>query len=113
MQGMMIAGVYAGGDLRLSAPDPADTTTMRWDPSQIDKTLTPAAHFTHLALKTPQEAGQAQVYAAEVVHEAGRWTVTDGRFDAAQAMFLANMSVLPHGELTDGFLPLYRVQRGK
>lgn len=73
----------------------------------------PAAHFTHPSLKSPAAAGQAPVYASEVVYEDGRWTVTDGRFDAAQAMFLANMSVLPHGERTDGFLPLERLTQGK
>lgn len=34
MPGMtMVAGVYAGGDPRLNAPDPADMATMRWDSS--------------------------------------------------------------------------------
>ncbi len=69
----------------------------------------PIEHFTTAALKTPKESGKASVYASEVVYENGQWQVTNPRFDTAQAMFLANMSVLLHEETTDGFTPLRRL----
>lgn len=69
----------------------------------------PAAVFTDPHLQTPKESGKAPVYAGEVAYVAGSWRVTDEHFNTAQAMFLADMSVLPHGAKTDGFIPLYRL----
>jgi|GEM_PF-1096625 len=70
----------------------------------------PLDHFSDEQLKTPMASGTAAVYASQVTYQNGAWQVTDPRFNTAQAMFLANMSVLLHGAKTDGFIPLHRKQ---
>jgi hypothetical protein len=65
----------------------------------------PAAHFAHPALPDPSRAGLAPVFAAEIRHEDGRWTVSDRRFRTAGAMFLANMLVERNDGRSDPFLP--------
>ena len=70
----------------------------------------PKKHFSDESLKNPMDSGSAAVYASEVTYQNGAWRVTDEHFNTAQAMFLANLSVLPHGAKTDGFIPLHRKQ---
>lgn len=65
----------------------------------------PAAHFAHPALPAPTEAGVAPVFASAVHRDDDGWRVTDDRFHAASAMFLANMLVGRHDGQADPFLP--------
>jgi hypothetical protein len=69
----------------------------------------PDAHFAHPALPSPVERRVAPVFAAEVRHEAGGWRVSDARFRTADAMFLAVMLAMRHGEDADPFLPAARL----
>lgn len=70
----------------------------------------PDTAFAHPALPTPEKAGLAPVFAGEVVHENGTWRVSDRRFRTADAMFLANMLVMPHEGQADTFLPANRLE---
>lgn len=65
----------------------------------------PAAHFAHPALPMPEEVGLAPVFAAEVRHADGAWSVTDRTFRTAEALLLANVLVKPHEGEADAFLP--------
>jgi hypothetical protein len=65
----------------------------------------PDAHFAHPALPAPESAGVAPVFAGEVRYEDSAWRVSDPLFCTADAMFLANMLVMPHEGLADPFLP--------
>jgi hypothetical protein len=69
----------------------------------------PDAHFAHPALPSPVERRVAPVFAAEVRHEAGAWRVSDASFRTAEAMFLAVMLAMRHGEDADPFLPSARL----
>lgn len=68
-----------------------------------DRALLPEALFA--VLPDPAEAGVAPVFVAEVTYENGAWTVSDPKFRTADAMFLANMLVMPHESGADPFLP--------
>jgi hypothetical protein len=65
----------------------------------------PDAHFAHPALPAPESAGVAPVFSGEVRHEDGAWRVSDPLLRTADAMFLANMLVMPHEGRADPFLP--------
>ncbi|MGH6959518.1 MAG: hypothetical protein ACREE7_03455, partial [Dongiaceae bacterium] len=69
----------------------------------------PDATFAHPALPAPERARLAPVFAGEVVHENGTWRVTERRFRTAEAMFLANMLVMPREGEADAFLPADRL----
>lgn len=73
----------------------------------------PIFHFTAPSIPVPAAAGgklgRAPVYASEVTYADGRWTVTNGRFTTAPAMFLATMSGWLHRSQADGFIPLERL----
>ena len=70
----------------------------------------PDTAFAHPALPTPEKAGLAPVFAGEVVYEDGTWRVSDRRFRTADAMFLANMLVMPHEGQADAFLAADRLE---
>lgn len=69
----------------------------------------PEARFAHPALPAPASAGVPPVFAGEVRHENGAWRVSDPRFRTADAMFLANMLVMPNEGRADPFLPEERL----
>lgn len=69
----------------------------------------PDAAFAHPALASLDEAGVAPVFAGGVVYENGAWRVSDRRFRTAEAMFLANMLVMPRDGQADAFLPADRL----
>ncbi len=73
----------------------------------------PELHFAHPALPPQERAGGryglAPVYAGEVTYEKGGWKVTDRRFRTADAMFLANMSVILNRHQADCFIPIERL----
>jgi len=69
----------------------------------------PDAAFAHPALPSPAKAGTAPVFAGEVRFEQGAWNVADRTFRTAEAMFLANMLVMPHEGQADAFLPADRL----
>lgn len=69
----------------------------------------PDAAFAHPALPSPAEAKTAPVVAGEVRFEQGAWRVSDRTFRTADAMFLANMLVMPHAGQADAFLPADRL----
>jgi len=69
----------------------------------------PDAHFAHPVLPSPVERRVAPVFAAEVRYEAGAWRVSDPRFRTAEAMFLAVMLAMRHGDDADPFLPAARL----
>lgn len=71
----------------------------------------PDAHFAHPALATPEQAGVAPVFAGEVRYENGAWQVSEPGFRTADAMFLANMLVMPNEGRADPFLPEDRLAR--
>lgn len=77
-------------------------------PAQYRK-VRPDAAFAHPALASLDKAGVAPVFAGEVIHENGTWRVSDRRFRTAEAMFLANMMVMPHNGQADPFLPADRL----
>ncbi|MEQ9641444.1 MAG: hypothetical protein RIM84_15585 [Alphaproteobacteria bacterium] len=66
--------------------------------------------FAHPALPASEKVGLAPVFGGEVVHEGGKWRVSDRRFRTAGAMFLANMLVMPHEGQADAFLPADRLE---
>ena len=65
--------------------------------------------FERVSLPSPVEAGRAPVFAGEVQFKQGAWRVTDRTFRTADAMFLANMLVMPHEGQADAFLPADRL----
>lgn len=69
----------------------------------------PDTAFADPALQSPDAARVAPVFAGEVVYENGTWRVSDRRFRTAEAMFLANMLVMPHDGQADPFLPADRL----
>jgi len=69
----------------------------------------PDSFFAPPALPAPEEVRLAPVFAGEVVHEDDAWRVADRRFRTADALFLANMLVMPHDDQADAFLPETRL----
>src|SRR3546814_6879045 len=69
----------------------------------------PDVAFAHPKLPALDKAGVAPVCAGEVIYENGTWRVSDRRFRTAEAMFLANMLVMPHDGQADPFLPADRL----
>lgn len=69
----------------------------------------PDAAFAHPTLPSPEKAGVAPVFAAEVRFEQGAWRVSDPSFRTAEAMFLANMLAMPRDGRADPFLPVDRL----
>jgi hypothetical protein len=69
----------------------------------------PDTAFAHPTPASLDKAGVAPVFAGEVVHENGTWRVSDRRFRTAEAMFLANMLVMPHEGEADSLLPADRL----
>ena len=65
--------------------------------------------FERVSLPSPATAGRAPVFAGEVQFNQGAWRVTDRSFRTADAMFLANMLVMPHEGQADAFLPADRL----
>jgi len=93
--------VLVSAGLQLASPLPLVPAQYRQD--------RPDAAFAHPALPSPDKAGVAPVFAGEVMFEEGRWRVSDRRFRTAEAMFLANMLVMPHEGRADPFLPADRL----
>lgn len=91
-------------DARLQLASPLPLVPARYREGRPDTA------FAHPALPTPEKAGLAPVFAGEVVHENGTWRVSDRRFRTADAMFLANMLVMPHEGQADTFLPANRLE---
>lgn len=93
--------VLVRAGLQLASPLPLVPARYRED--------RPDAAFAHPVLPAPEKAGLAPVFAGEVVHEDGAWRVSDRRFRTAEAMFLANMLVMPRDGQADAFLPADRL----
>lgn len=94
--------VLVKAGLQLASPLPLVPARYREDRTD--------AAFAHPALSDPAKVGLAPVFAGEVVHEDGTWHVSDRRFRTAEAMFLANMLVMPHEGQADAFLPADRLK---
>lgn len=69
----------------------------------------PAAHFAHPKLAPMKDVGVPPVFAAEVQHADGAWTVTDKTFRTADAMLLANVLESPREGRADAFLAADRL----
>jgi hypothetical protein len=68
-----------------------------------------AAHFAHPDLPESDEIGLAPVFASEVRHADGAWSVADETFTTADALLLANMLTARHEGQSDAFLPEERL----
>lgn len=93
--------VLVRAGLLLSSPLPLVPADYRKD--------RPDAAFAHPALPSPETAKVAPVFGGEVRFEQGTWRISDQTFRTVEAMFLANMLVMPHAGQADAFLPADRL----